>query len=99
MPAVLGGRGEEEGDGGELVRVGKDGGNEDQVLFADRERQVDLELLADAGERALLRGVGLHGIVGVLEAGVEGADGLTRSSPICRLWTTETDRSIPVSVG
>jgi hypothetical protein len=81
------------------VRVGEDGRGEDQVLFADGRRQVDAELIADADEVALLSAVRVDGIAGVLEAGVEGGDGLASSFPICRLWTTETERSICVSVG
>jgi hypothetical protein len=81
------------------VRVSEDRSDEDQVLLADGRGQVDAEFVADANEVALLSAVGIDGVVGVLEASVEGGDGLACSSPICWLWTTETERSICVSIG
>jgi len=68
-------------------------------MMPHRERQVDAELIADADKSALLGVVGVDSVAGVLESRVEGADGLTCTFPICRLWTTETARSICVSVG
>ena len=79
------------------IRV--NGGDEGQVLLTDGGGQVDAVLRADAGEVTLLSAVRIDGVGGVLKTGVEGAYGLTRSSPICWLWTTETERSMCIKVG
>ena len=73
---------QEEGNSGELMGVSEDCRDEDQVLLGDGGGHVDAELLADADEVSLLSAVGVDGVVGVLEAGVEGGDGLTSPLPI-----------------